>query len=112
MFTDSPKAKPASVTMTATLDRATATATDYLGRNLPRSRHLPVAVVEGNLTKNLNKTGVRLWPIGSDVTRKIDSFGDTVMDRSRRASNASRRPSSCEYCGFLIFSHDVERLSV
>jgi hypothetical protein len=27
----------------------------------PRSRHLPVAVTEGNLTENLNKTGVRLW---------------------------------------------------
>jgi hypothetical protein len=28
---------------------------------LPRSRHLPVAVTEGSLTRNLNKTGVRLW---------------------------------------------------
>jgi hypothetical protein len=81
-------------------------------RYLTRSRHLPVAVVDGSRTENLNKTGVRLWPIGSHVTRKIDSFGDTVMERSRRASNASRRPSSCGYCGFLIFSQDVERLSV
>ena len=29
-------------------------------RILPRSLHRPVAVVEGSLTKNLNKTGVRL----------------------------------------------------
>jgi hypothetical protein len=28
---------------------------------LPRSLHLPFAVTEGSLTKNLNKTGVRLW---------------------------------------------------
>ena len=28
---------------------------------LPRSRHLPVAIVEGSVTKNLNEIGVRLW---------------------------------------------------
>jgi hypothetical protein len=28
---------------------------------LPRSLHLPVAVVEGSLTQNLNEIGVRLW---------------------------------------------------
>ena len=28
---------------------------------LPRSRHLPVAVVDGNLTENLNKIAVRFW---------------------------------------------------
>ena len=28
---------------------------------LPRSRHLPLASTEGSLTRNLNKTGVRLW---------------------------------------------------
>ena len=28
---------------------------------LPRSRHRPVAVTEGSLTKNLNRIGVRLW---------------------------------------------------
>jgi hypothetical protein len=28
---------------------------------LPRSRHLPFASTEGSLTKNLNKTAVRLW---------------------------------------------------
>jgi hypothetical protein len=28
---------------------------------LPRSRHRPVPVTEGSLTKNLNKTGVRFW---------------------------------------------------
>jgi hypothetical protein len=33
---------------------------DHLSRH-PHSRHLPVASTEGNLTKNLNKTGVRLW---------------------------------------------------
>jgi hypothetical protein len=33
---------------------------DYLSLGLPRSLHRPVAVVEGSLTKNLNKTGVRL----------------------------------------------------
>ena len=27
----------------------------------PRSLHRPLAVVEGNVAKNLNKTGVRLW---------------------------------------------------
>jgi hypothetical protein len=30
-------------------------------RILPRSRQRPRAVVEGSLTKNGNKTGVRLW---------------------------------------------------
>ena len=29
--------------------------------NLPRSRHRPVAVTEGNRTRNLNRSGVRLW---------------------------------------------------
>ena len=33
----------------------------YLSPILPRSLNLPVAVVDGSLTKNLNKTGVRLW---------------------------------------------------
>jgi hypothetical protein len=28
---------------------------------LARSFHRPVAMVDGSLTKNLNKTGVRLW---------------------------------------------------
>jgi hypothetical protein len=28
---------------------------------LPRSLHRPVAVTEGSLTENTNKTGVRLW---------------------------------------------------
>jgi hypothetical protein len=28
---------------------------------LPRSRHRPVAAVQGSLTKKANKTGVRLW---------------------------------------------------
>ena len=34
-------------------------------RILPRSLHRPVAVVEGSLTKNLNKIGVRLWTVSS-----------------------------------------------
>jgi hypothetical protein len=33
----------------------------YLGRSRARSRHRPLAVVDGSVTKNLNKTGVRLW---------------------------------------------------
>ena len=28
---------------------------------LPRSRHLPVVVTEGSLTRNINKYRVRLW---------------------------------------------------
>jgi hypothetical protein len=28
---------------------------------LPRSRHLPLAVTDGSLTENVNKTGVRFW---------------------------------------------------
>ena len=28
---------------------------------LPRSRHLPVAVTEGSLTRNVNEIGVRFW---------------------------------------------------
>ena len=34
---------------------------DYRAPILPHSLHLPPAVLEGSLTKNLNKTGVRLW---------------------------------------------------
>jgi hypothetical protein len=30
-------------------------------RRLPRSLHLPVAVVDGSLSRNLNKTSVWLW---------------------------------------------------
>ena len=29
--------------------------------DLPRSRHLPLASTDGSLTRNLNKTRVRLW---------------------------------------------------
>jgi len=36
-------------------------AIDYLRRILSRNLHRPVAVVEGSLTSNLNKTWVRLW---------------------------------------------------
>jgi hypothetical protein len=34
---------------------------DHLRRIITLSRHRPVAVVDGSLIKNLNKTGVRLW---------------------------------------------------
>ena len=39
---------------------------------LPRSRHLPLAVTEGSLTRNLNKTGVRLWT-GCSLNRQRQS---------------------------------------
>jgi hypothetical protein len=38
---------------------------DYRGSILPRSLQRPVAVVEGSLTKNLNKIGVRLWTVAT-----------------------------------------------
>jgi hypothetical protein len=36
---------------------------------LPLSRHLPIASTDGSLTKNLNKTGVRLWTESSVQAR-------------------------------------------
>jgi hypothetical protein len=41
------------------------------GLILLRSRQRPVAVVEGSFTKNLNKTGVRLWTEPSHVKRLL-----------------------------------------
>jgi hypothetical protein len=38
---------------------------------VPRSRHLPVAVVDGSLTKNLNEIRVRLWTGPS-----LDQYGE------------------------------------
>jgi hypothetical protein len=35
---------------------------------LPRSRHRPVAIVEGSLTENVKKIGVRLWTDRSAVS--------------------------------------------
>jgi hypothetical protein len=32
---------------------------------LPRSLHLPVAVVDGNLIKNFSEIGVRLWTVAT-----------------------------------------------
>ena len=38
------------------------------GPILPRSLHLPLAVTEGSLIENVNKTGVRLW---TDSSRPV-----------------------------------------
>ena len=44
-----------------------------LRRILPRSRHLPRASTEGSSTRNLNKTGVRLWTDSSlDQNREVE----------------------------------------
>jgi hypothetical protein len=43
---------------------------------LPRSRHLPVGVTEGSRTRNLNKSGVRLWTDREDERRVRD--GDWI----------------------------------
>ena len=37
-----------------------------------RSRHLPVAVVDGSLTENLNEIGVRLWTDRSLVATLVE----------------------------------------
>ena len=42
---------------------------------LPRSLHRPVAVVDGSLIRNFNKTGVRLWTACSFVKAVADRSG-------------------------------------
>jgi hypothetical protein len=55
---------------------------------LPRSLQRPVAVVEGNLTKNFNKTGVRLWTAPAlDKHRKL-----RVPNQSGCSGDPSRAP--------------------
>jgi hypothetical protein len=51
--------------------------------HLPRSRHLPVAVVDGSLIKNVNKTGVRLW---TDYSRSRVDDGRLAAIHCRRQS--------------------------
>jgi thrombospondin type 3 repeat protein len=53
---------------------------------LPRSRHLPLASTEGSLTRNLNKTGVRLWTDRSRRSAPTSSSGNN--ERQRRAGFA------------------------
>jgi hypothetical protein len=69
-----------------------------LGRHhwpiLSRSRHLPVGVVDGSLTENLNKTGVRLWTDPSlDQNRKIGGRHalDPIANHSNRAARSDQR---------------------
>jgi hypothetical protein len=45
--------------------------------SLPRSLHRPVAVVDGSLTKNTNRIGVRLW-----TDRSFDKDGE-IRARAR-----------------------------
>jgi hypothetical protein len=54
---------------------------------LPRSLHLPVAVVDGSLIENTNKTGVRLWTDPSfDEGRKIGYSDALDFDRAPSGS--------------------------
>jgi hypothetical protein len=57
---------------------------------LPRYRHRPVAVTEGNVTKNLNKTGVRLWT----AINAVKSVAETRSIRSRTKQIAKLDPMS------------------
>jgi hypothetical protein len=41
----------------------------------PRSRHLPLASTDGSSTRNLNKTGVRLW-----TEYSLDENGEMLCD--------------------------------
>jgi len=49
---------------------------------LLRSLHRPVAVVDGSVTKNVNKTGVRLWTGCSSVSRLLS--GEAIWSSMRR----------------------------
>jgi len=56
-------------------------------RAIPHSRHRPVAVVEGSLTKNVNKTGVRLW---TDPT--TETMARATADHCMGAQSLRPRP--------------------
>ena len=68
-------------------------------RILPRSLHLPVAVVDGSLTQNLNKTGVRLWTEPSLDEHGEVGRGDTLDAVAHRADGEAR---SDERCGTAV----------
>ena len=63
-------------------------------RILPRSRHRPVAVTEGSRTRNLNKTGVRLWsdcPLDEHREVRRGDALDAIADRANRGARSDQR---------------------
>jgi len=48
-------------------------------RTIPRSRHLPLAVLEGSVTKNFNKSGVRLGTTSSLTEPQSKSVISTAL---------------------------------
>jgi hypothetical protein len=69
---------------------------DYPRPILPRSRHRPLAVVDGNLTNNFNKTGVRLWtaPHGYGAINEHTSPANIIRVYSGIDRRYSARPLS------------------
>ena len=58
-------------------------------RRPPRSLHLPVAVVEGSLTKNLNHIGCGCGPLLLSIT-EVGSVGANASIRSRTSGSDLR----------------------
>ena len=77
--------------------------TAYARRILPRSRQRPVAVVEGSLTKKVNKTAVRLWTDPAlDNSGEVGRRHSIAYASDRQATQPGYCDSQAKRCGVIL----------